>query len=133
MHAQVILFINIIFIIFFIPSFSSSINISEDSSISSLPPIRVAALLNACFYFGWLILDRMRSRDLFVKSQLLALSFDFFIQEKNVYLWLQRPWILDFWPTDEFQGKFLTNGRVSKNRRSSLYPISVAKEFPSEM
>ena len=55
----------------------------------------------------------------------------FFFPEKNVYLWPQHQgtfssaWMLEFWPIDEFQGKFKTNWRVLKNRRNAFYRISL--------
>ena len=37
--------------------------------------------------------------------------------------------LLEFWPIDKFQGKTLTNRRVSKNRHNALYPVSLANKF----
>ena len=96
-----------------------------------LNSVMAPALLNTCFNFGRL---NQAGRDLAnvcrTHNFLLNLR-TFFFPEKNVYLWPQHQgtfssaWMLEFWPIDEFQGKFKTNWRVLKNRRNAFYRISL--------
>ena len=81
------------------------------------------------FDFGRLISGWMRSPECFLKCFLKCFFLNLltFSSGKECLMtatsghFFMSAWMLEFWSINEFQGKILTNRRVSKNRHSAFY------------